>query len=616
MCGISGWFSSKPESRADLAYLQRMNSQIQHRGPDGDGVGVYGAARFGHVRLAIIDQKGGEQPLSTLDGKVTITFNGEIYNYQSIRKELELSGTRFKTNSDTEVIACLYQKEGVTGFSKLRGMFAFALWDEVKASGFLVRDSLGIKPLFYSQSDEGDLYFCSEAKGLLVVNPSCAKLDESILHQVMNFRYIPGDGSLFKGIKQLGPGQIMSWNQDGTNHLEIRAAKFSYASIEGALRDAVNAHLISDVAVGTYLSGGVDSALVTALANSTAPSPLDSFTLNVGDDAMEAENAKASARLLGVPNHCADAELPNLESFRSLIWHLEVPKINSFQVYELSRLASQHVKVVLSGLGADELFTGYNLHQIIYQLDKLSKLASPLSVLGNVIHKSLSPLLRTNKDVWPESDRALGLIANLSNLPALYGLIRNVWDAPDLRGKVYGPRMMDVQLDGCESYLAQHFDTQGNMLERVLRFENDHKLVNDLLWQEDRCSMAFGLESRVPFVDAQLKATLSEVKIDLLMKGGRKKQLLKEISSQTLPKQILNRPKSGFQVDSPTYFHHNLKALTDIYLSKEYVRKAGLFNPRFVENVKSLPMKKKYRWHYFMLYLMIGSHVWLETFES
>jgi len=357
MCGVAGWFSSIPESPQDHARLARMSSSIKHRGPDQSGAGVFGAARFAHVRLSIIDVDHGEQPFVSTSGKSSLIFNGEIYNYQSLRDTLQNRGIVFKSRSDTEVIVNLYELEGTAAFSMLRGMFSIALWDNVQEQGYLVRDSNGIKPLFYHQCSSGELYFGSEAKAILAAKTELARLDESTLHQVMNFRYIPGQGSLLKNIRQLAPGTIMTWRDGKSTSRNFEPAIYNtYSSLRSALEDSVSAHVIADVSVGSYLSGGVDSALISSLASKHIDHrELKTFTMNVGDDPLEADNAKASAILLDLSNICADAGEVGIDAFRRLIWHLEVPKINAMQVQGLSNLASQHVKVVLSGLGADEL---------------------------------------------------------------------------------------------------------------------------------------------------------------------------------------------------------------------------------------------------------------------
>jgi asparagine synthase (glutamine-hydrolysing) len=617
MCGITGWFSSKATTSEDKSILQGMMASIKHRGPDGEGRGIFGDARFGHVRLAIIDPIHGKQPMTTVSGLTSIIFNGEIYNYKSLKKELTYEGHKFKTDSDSEVIAVLYERYGVKGFSKLRGMYAFSLWDHNRESGYLVRDPIGIKPLFYWLSLSNNLYFGSEAKAILSANTELSVLDESSLHLLMNFRYLPGDRSLFKGIRQLKPGEIIKWTRHEPieSQMHQTATEIESGNVQSALEDSVRAHLVSDVPIGAYLSGGLDSALVCALAKSCLePNSLKTYTVDAGDDPNEAINAARTADILGIANHCDKLKSVPSQNMERLIWHLEVPKVNAFQIDRLANSASKNRKVVLSGLGGDELFLGYNAHQILFMCDLAAKL--PKSVRRPV--EGMLHFLKSSgdKDIWSERDRAVDMFRSLGNQSRVYGLLRNVWDSPELRQQIYGPRMLDAYLVDSYEELEKLWPKQRSFVDASREFEWGQKMVNDLLWQEDRCSMANGLEVRVPFVDAKLKRYVDSLNRKEIMPFGRKKYLLKKVAGNILPHEIISRPKSGFQVDSPSFFHSNLNILAEEYLSPSVVRDIGLFNPDFVRNARNLPINKKYRWHYFMLYLMLGTHIWIKQFET
>ncbi len=612
MCGIAGWFSAAPIHTNTVAALKSMVHTLRHRGPDGEGAVLFDHAALGHCRLAIIDPDGGQQPMPSHDGRYCISFNGEIYNYQTLRKTLTAQGHTFQHHSDTEVILELYRAKGWQGFAQLRGMFSFALWDNQLKQGFLVRDPQGIKPLFIQH--QGDqLYFASEAKALPACQPQQSQLNHNALHQLMNFRYLPGELSLFEGVSQLAAGSVLSWqpNHPLQQHL-IPATTTPTSDTLSQLRNSVEQHLTSDVEVACYLSGGIDSATIAAIA--VQQQPLRSFTLAVGDDPNEAINAASTARLLGIQNQQAEIGGNLEQQLLNLVWHLETPKVNALQVSQLAQLASKEVKVVLSGLGGDELFLGYNAHKIFSQCQSLSRwlprLASrPLGAMGN---RLINTLQRTP---WSEPQRAMQMLQQLGNWPQLYGLLRNVWDDPTMRQRIYGPRMLDQPLENSFELLEQRWPKAESPIASMAKFELHNKMVNDLLWQEDRVSMAVGLEVRTPFVDAPLIAHMQQFSPEQLMQQGAK-GYLRQVVKGLLPAEILHRPKSGFQLDSPHFFHQQLKPLANRWLSREITERHGLFNYTFIDWVQKQPPRTGVRWHYFMLYLMLLTHMWMMQFEG
>jgi len=617
MCGIAGWFSCSPINHGDEARLHHMIDAIAHRGPDSQGILMHDHAALGHARLAIIDLQGGFQPMYSHDQRLSVIFNGEIYNYRELRNELQVKGHRFHSHSDTEVILELYRAEGWSGFSRLRGMFAFCLWDAEHHVGLLARDPLGIKPLFFNQNRSGDIQFASEAKGIFAGTDKTPDLDVANLHLLLNFRYIPGSGSLFNGIEQLQPGQVLRWRPDGKTsfHTISIPSRVTDISPLESLRESVKLHFTSDVEVGCYLSGGVDSAAITALGRDLAPQPLRTFTLAVGDDPQEASYVSESASILGVGNIQGDIDEDLKTQLPRLVWHLEIPKINALQVSQLTKLTSRHVKVTLSGLGGDELFLGYNAHRIFHRADNFHHalppfLSRPLGLIGAGLVASF------NKTVWTESERALRMMASLGNWPRVYGLLRNVWDQPSLRRILYGPRMLDARLPDAFDMLEQLWPEHSDPVMAMAKFEWNNKMVNDLLWQEDRCSMAEGLEVRVPFVDSAFSSRIHELDRKTLMKNGKPKYYMRDMLRPILPDTILNRPKSGFQVSAPKFFHQYLKPLAQEWLSDEKIKEYGLFNPAFVHHTLKQPERPGLRWHYFILYFMLMTHLWIDIFEK
>lgn len=615
MCGIAGWFSREILEKDEAQpVLGGMLDAIRHRGPDGEGREFRPHMALGHVRLSIIDLAGGAQPLVSCDNRALLSYNGEIYNYRELRAVLKNAGYRFHTESDSEVILGMYQVYGVEGFSRLRGMFAFALWDENAATGFLVRDLCGIKPLFYGRDGAGRVVFASEAKALIASGFIAPKLDEGQLHQVLNFRYLPGDGALFRGVRQVAPGEVLQWSAAGglRKHSTLTRSVSGQESILDALRDSVHSHLVADVEVGVHLSGGIDSAAILALASEK--SRLRTFTMDVGDDHMEAANAAKTADTFNVENLSESVNYNAHTLLPRMIWHMEMPKVNALQVYMLAGLSARHVKVVLSGMGGDELFYGYNAYRILWEYSRIHRMTGMFRSPGRFNGYKRSFLARRYE--WNEYDRMRTMLRYGHSWPFIYGLVRNVWDCPVHREWIYGPRMLDSMSDDSFSTLAELWPQEEDPVAAARSFEWRNKLVNDLLWQEDRCTMAHGIESRVPFVDVLLEEKISRFTRRELMPYGKLKGRMREELSAILPTAVLNRKKSGFQVDSPAFFSRHLGELAKEQLGPDKVREHGLFNPEFVTFLLNLPVSRRYRWHYFMLYLMIGSHLWLELFEQ
>ena len=608
MCGLSGFFSATPLAPpAETVRLDRMRAALAHRGPDGSGIEIFDRAALVHNRLAIIDLAGGHQPLFGAAG-TCIVFNGEIYNYRELRARLP--DYPFHTHSDTEVIVALYEREGLAGFRHLRGMYAFALWDGRR--GILARDPAGIKPLFYAiQGDR--LLFASEAKAILAHGGGAIRLEPAALHLMLNFRYVAGDASLFAGIVQAPPGAVLVWTPERLEHLTLAEPDAAPPDdIDAALSAAVQSHLVADVPLGCYLSGGIDSALVARHACRHAL--IEGFTLEVGDDPREADHAAETAHWLGIPDHRqAFAIADPVVLHRSLVWHLETPKVNALQGAMLAEFTARRVKVALSGLGGDELFYGYNAHRILWLAQQARRL------LPGPSNRWLAALLRplTGGDgVWSEPRRAMAMLAALSDWARVYGILRNVWDSPPLRRLIYGERMLDATLPDAFTWLEQRFPAESDVATAMARFEFRHKLVNDLLWQEDRVSMRVGLEVRVPFLDQELTRCVQRLSRRALMPGGRKKYRLKTHARVELPEFILRRPKSGFQLDIVAAAQEVLKPVFDEYLSEERLCHHRLFNPSFVRAIRAQSAHKGLRWHYFLLYLMAQCHLLREIFNA
>ncbi|MER3546464.1 MAG: asparagine synthase (glutamine-hydrolyzing) [Rhodanobacteraceae bacterium] len=604
MCGIAGWFRVAARLENGAERLRASNQVLRHRGPEGEAALEIDHVGMAHTRLAFIDLPGGQQPMWSADRRAVIVFNGEIFNYRELRRHYQARGIPFVTQSDTEVILAAYQAEGKAGFRRLRGMFAFALWDLAERHALLMRDTLGIKPLFVSERDDA-LLFASEAKGLFALDGRRPELDSGALHLLLNFRYVPGELSLFRGIRQLAPGECFEWRLSGVRTTEIISSQIDTVpkDLEAVLADSVREHLVADVPVGCYLSGGIDSGLMAALTLQCGVN-VPTFTLEVGDDPAEARNAAETADALGLENRQAPLGNDEVSRLPQMLWHLETPKVNALQLFRLAELARTQVKAALSGLGGDELFAGYNAHRIFQTCARLPRGASILAAT------SLCRLMPQAIVPFTERERVMEMGATAGDWPRVYALLRNIWDRPLLRRWLYGPRLLDDALPDAVELVRQRWPAAPTPLAAMMQFEWSNKMVNDLLWQEDRASMAASLEVRVPYVDLAVRAAVDRMGPPRIGKAA-----LREVAQHHLPRKVLRRPKSGFQIDAPTFFDTHLRPLADIWLSSERVRGYGLFNPATVTSLLTLPPQRRYRWHFFMLYLMIQTHLWVEIFE-
>ncbi|MBU0482278.1 MAG: asparagine synthase (glutamine-hydrolyzing) [Proteobacteria bacterium] len=622
MCGLCGYFGNAAVDAPPDRLINSMLNMIAHRGPDGRDLKIFDGAGLGHVRLAIIDIDGGRQPMATTDERYWMSYNGELYNYREIRKTLQNRGVKFKTNSDTEVVLNAFALDGIQAVKVFRGMFSLAVWDNHDKEGFLIRDRYGIKPLYYGLQNNR-FFFASEIKAIVGALNTTPDLDLKSLHMLMNFRYIPGEKTFFRDINHLPPGHFLHWTTVGFSIKKWAIEppptpkNIPADSCRELLETAVRRQLVCDVPLGSYLSAGIDSATILALSlkgAATPPIAFPTFTIRTGDSPLEGHQAATTARIFGVSNIQEEFDDDLEGNLHRMIWHLEVPKVNAYQSAMVARLASKNVKVALSGLGGDEIFLGYNIHKFLHNLTTLRQYLPDFlfKVAGKTIHKTFShPGLRTE-----EFSRGGQVLESLPDFSRAYGILRNVWDSPTERTRIYGERMLSQDLPDMFDFLKSKWPEGDDQVKNCADFELEHKMVNDLLLQEDRLSMAFGLEVRVPFLDEDLAGALSALPSSTRIPGGKLKKLMKDTVSAWVPKTVLNRPKSGFQIPVHLLFESHLKPLAHKYLPRERLEKEGLFNPRFVNNIMRAKPSPRLRWHYFLLYLMIGTNIWIDVFQN
>lgn len=625
MCGITGILGHQSAGEDLAVTINEMMQAMIHRGPDGTGFWYDEQVALGHVRLAIIDLESGDQPMPSADGRYQIAYNGEIYNFRELRRELTGLGHHFTTTSDTEVLLAAWQQWGIASLPRLNGMFAFAIWDRQEKKGFLARDPMGIKPLFYSHRDN-ELLFGSEAKAIIAGLSVPPPLDLQSLHLLMNFRYLPGDRTMWEGLRQLPPGSVLVW-QDGRVNISNWGLDADSAEVLSGLHgvedhlaslveQGVQRQLVSDVPLGGYLSAGIDSGTLTAIAVSGSNSKdYPTFTIKTGDSPQEAAGAARTADILGVANTQEEIRADLDTWLPWLMWHLEVPKVNALQSSLVARLASRHVKVALSGLGGDEIFFGYNIHRY---MDRLFTLKNSLP--GRILAKPVGRLVQLcfcKSGLKYEEFARAGQALSASDMARAYGILRNIWDSPEGRKRIYGPRMLAADLPSAFDVLAEGWPSQkSDPVEAVATYELGEKMVNDFLWNEDRVSMASGLEVRVPFLDLELVKRARSLPRTILMPAGKLKGLLRKIVCRWLPAEVVKRPKSGFQVPAHEFYLEHLRPLVVKYLTPERMAKSGLFNPDFVQEVVAAKPHPRLRWHYFILYLMVGTEIWLDLFEK
>jgi asparagine synthase (glutamine-hydrolysing) len=595
MCGIAGFVESADTRSAfgpdqSRGLIHRMCDVIRHRGPDDEGVFVDQGVALGMRRLSIIDLSTGHQPIHNEDRTVWIVFNGEIYNFRALRVELEAAGHRFYTSTDTEVIVHAYEQWGARAIGRLRGMFGLAIWDLNTRSLLVARDRIGIKPLYYAETG-GRLYFGSELKSLLQASELPRELDLDALDHYLSFLYTPRDGSIFRSIRKLPPGHLLTWQNgrlDVQRYWQLPADETYTGSEREAVRDlrevlsdAVRSHLVSDVPLGAFLSGGIDSSLVVGLMAETSGARVKTFSIGFDEPAFdELEHARRVAQHFGTDHHEFVVKPDGVGILDRLVWHFDEPFADSSAIptWYVSEMARQHVTVVLSGDGGDELFGGYDRyvpHPRVVAFDRYSPRA--LRRVAAIAAARLPHGVRGKNFLRhvarDEQGRYLDAIRFFSadEKPSLL--------SGDVTRHLDGPEP--------ESRLAAHFERYAHLPwpSQMMRFDAETYLPEDVLTKVDRMSMAHSIESRVPLLDNEVIDFASSLPAAMKIKGERRKHVLKEVAATLLPAEILNRRKQGFGVPLGTWFRGNLQELfADTLLSPTSLQR-GYFQPLFVRQL-------------------------------
>jgi asparagine synthase (glutamine-hydrolysing) len=600
MCGILGYFGSF--SSNSIGYANRLQA---HRGPDDSGEFICADAGIGlgHVRLSILDLSPlGHQPMASIDGSVVLVFNGEIYNFRELRAELEARGHRFRGHSDTEVLLQLYLVYGDGMLPRLNGIFAFALWDSRNRSMFVARDALGVKPLYYAETAQG-FAFASEIKALLCLAPQSRELDAPALHRYLSFLWCPGEGTPLRAVRKLPPGEAMSVREGKIArrwtwyHLPAFRGVISNLSepeaVSGTvdhLRRAVHRQLVADVPVGAFLSGGLDSSAVVAFAREKA-SDIRCFTIEsaggkeegIADDLPYARRVAAH---LGVPLDVVNIGASRMAAdLEGMVAQLDEPLADpaSLNVLYISRVArGQGMRVLLSGTGGDDVFTGYRRHvavnyesywrwlpqsvrsgleRVMTGADQRRPLFRRLAKLFNGAGLTGDARL-ANYFLWAKESQLLGLYT------------------PEFRAQLGQSAAVDPLLQFLHPLSASI-----SPLERMLALEQRFFLADHNLTYTDKMSMAAGVEVRVPFLDLELMDYAARIPIGLKQRGPVGKWILKKAMEPYLPHDVIYRPKSGFGAPLRRWMQHDLRELLGDLLSVDGLRRRGLFEPSAVQRL-------------------------------
>jgi len=598
MCGIVGIVERDLERPVVAGDLEQMVRMLHHRGPDEEGSITLPGVGLGMRRLAIVDLKSGQQPILNENGDIKIVANGEIYNFRELQQELESFGHRFRSrDSDIEVMVHAYEQWGVNFLTRLRGMFALAIWDGRTRTLIAARDRAGEKPLYWTQTPTG-LLLASEVKALLVRADVARELDPVALDQFLTYEYVLAPRTILKGVHKLPPAHFLQY-RDGqaTVHRYWDAADVALkpwddaeaaSALRAALATAVTRQLMADVPLGAFLSGGIDSSSIVGLMSLAVSQPVNTFSIGFSDGTYnELPYAREVAGLFRTRHRERQASPDLADMFDQLVVHLDEPfaDVSMFPTFSVSELAREHVKVVLSGDGGDELFGGYDAYQA-------QALAAKLGWMGD----ALMPALAGVASALPPTGKKKGLVNKVKRFSA--GAATAPADLGHYRWMVYLSARDKARLysDGLRDALASNDVyapvrdalgrfSQDDVLNRQLYADLSLYLADDILVKVDRMSMATSLETRAPFLDADLMELAFSMPGHLKIRNGERKWILKRAMRDLLPDAILNRKKEGFSIPMKNWLRRELQPLMRELLSRERMQRRGLFDPEVVSQL-------------------------------
>lgn len=597
MCGICGIMTFSPSVAVAPEELRRLNDAIFHRGPDEEGFYHHEQIGMAMRRLSIIDLSSGQQPISNEDGTLWIVYNGEIYNYLELRAELERRGHRFKTKSDTEAIVHAYEEYGVDCPSKLNGMFGFAIWDTRRRSLFLSRDRLGKKPLYY-YAGRDRFIFASEMKSILQAQGVPRRISPEALDLYLTYEYVPAPHTILADLKKLPAGHSLLIKADGKTELrrywDLHFRENGYHSAElqqglvELLQDAVKIRLMSEVPLGAFLSGGIDSSCIVALMARAMDQPVKTFSIGFEEGSYnELHYAREIARHYRT-DHKEFILRPNaLELTEKLVRHLDEPlgDFSIFPTYLVSKMAREHVTVVLSGDGGDELFAGYDA----YRADRMYRAYRRLPAF--VRHGLVSPAAK----LLPPTEKKKGAFNKIKRFvegtqyPEDLQHVRwMIFLAAQEKRLLYGEALRAVDMQhGAHDFMRRHFqhaDSQDE-INRQLYVDIKTYLCDDIMVKVDRMSMAASLEARAPFLDYRVVEYAATIPSALKLRGKQTKWILKQAMAELLPPQIIKRGKEGFSIPIKNWLKQELRPLMLDVLSPARLQRDGFFDAAYVQRL-------------------------------
>ncbi|MCP4672186.1 MAG: asparagine synthase (glutamine-hydrolyzing) [Desulfobacula sp.] len=604
MCGISGIYNIDGRP-VDKDLLVRMNDTLSHRGPDDSGYHIKNNLGLGHRRLSIIDLNTGQQPIYNEDKSVVVVFNGEIYNFEEIRKILISKGHKFSTKTDTEIIVHGYEEWGFECLEKFQGMFSFALWDEKKNLLFLARDRLGIKPLYY-YFDENRFYFASEIKAIIEDRTINRKMNNQALSDYFSIGYVPTPKSIFQNISKLPAGHFLVlqnkqkrvqkyWDLEFCPDLRLTESQWCEKIIE-VLRESVRLRLISDVSLGAFLSGGIDSSLIVGLMAELMDDSV--ITNSIGfsvDKYNELEYARETAQIFNTSHNEFTVNPDALNVIDKLSWHFDEPMADSSSIptYYVSKMARENVTVALSGDGGDENFAGYRRYYFDLLENKLRNII-PGQIKKQVIGKiaSIYP-----QGPWlPQVMRGKTLLTNLSNDP-VHGYFNSMsFFLPDAKSNLFTQDFIK-ELAGYDSIdvFQKHYNdcASSDPLTKIQYIDFKTYLSEDILTKVDRASMANSLEVRVPILDHKFVEMVAQIPSKLKLKNRVSKYILKKSADKILPGNIINRKKMGFSIPIDVWLKNELREKFLDVLHDKNSPDSGIFNKAYIEQMYVAHLKGK-----------------------
>ncbi len=633
MCGICGFIQTQDQGLDTRSVLHAMCRTIQHRGPDDEGHYIQDNAALGARRLSIIDVAGGHQPISNEDGSVGIAHNGEVYNFPQLREKLLAAGHIFKSRTDTETVLHAYEEWGLDFAEKLRGMFVSAIWDSRRKRLVVIRDRLGIKPLYYTQLPDGSLVFGSELKAVLAHPQVRARLETRALDFFLTLEYIPAPYSIFQNIFKLPAGHTLVY--EGGNiqvdrywilprpasppvKRKTRDIPALKDELYALLRESVELRMISDVPLGAFLSGGIDSSCIVGLMRELGASPLKTFSIGFEDQTYnELEHARRIARHFETEHEEFIIQPKALELTETLIRHLDEPfgDFSIFPTYLVSKMARQHVTVILSGDGGDEVFAGYE-H---YQAQKLAQkawLAPVHAALPSVVNRF--PPTQKKKGFWNKLQRySQGFELD----PSLRHFRWMMFLTDKQKEALYSPSFI-TELGGLQPLnqqapFQQFFDNMATYddVSAELYLDLNTYLIDNILVKVDRMSMAASLETRVPLIDHKIVEFMFDLPGELKLHGMTTKWLFKQTMERLLPKENITRKKEGFSIPIKHWLCGELKDLMLSTLDENRITQAGIFNFPEIQRMMDMHLQGKANYSH-QLWALLVFQIWKENYLS